>query len=184
VPRLIFLNGPPAAGKSTLAQLYADEHPPALNLDIDRVRAMIGGWRDDPAAGLQARALALAAARVHLTAGHDVLVPQLVGRLDFIAQLESVARDCGAEFREVFLLPDEQSALLLYRGRARLAARLVSSDPAISTDRTPSELSDSYAAMLEILAARPAATVVRTQAGQVAEAYQALIASLGPRPNA
>jgi hypothetical protein len=47
VPRLIHLNGPPGIGKSTIAQLYVDEHPGTLNLDIDRVRCLIGGWRDD-----------------------------------------------------------------------------------------------------------------------------------------
>jgi hypothetical protein len=30
--RLILFNGPPAAGKSTLARRYVDEHPLALNL--------------------------------------------------------------------------------------------------------------------------------------------------------
>jgi adenylate kinase family enzyme len=47
VPRLIHLNGPPGIGKSTIAQLYVDEHPGTLNLDIDRVRCLIGGSRDD-----------------------------------------------------------------------------------------------------------------------------------------
>lgn len=46
MPRLIHLNGPPGIGKSTLAQLYVDDHPGVLNLDIDRVRGMIGGWQD------------------------------------------------------------------------------------------------------------------------------------------
>jgi predicted kinase len=64
-------------GKSTIAQRYVDAHPGALNLDIDRVRRMIGGWRDDPSsAGRAARALALAAAETHLATGHDVVVPQ------------------------------------------------------------------------------------------------------------
>ena len=65
--RLVLLNGPPASGKSTIARRYAAEHPLTLVIDIDQVRAAIGGWRDDPyAAGLLARAAALAAARVHL----------------------------------------------------------------------------------------------------------------------
>lgn len=47
------------------------------DLDIDRVRNMIGRWRDEPEiAGLLARSIALAAARTHLTAGHDVVIPQ------------------------------------------------------------------------------------------------------------
>ncbi|MBA3302830.1 MAG: AAA family ATPase, partial [Acidimicrobiia bacterium] len=41
MPRLILLNGPPGIGKSTLAQRFVDEHPLALNLDLDAVRAML-----------------------------------------------------------------------------------------------------------------------------------------------
>jgi predicted ABC-type ATPase len=43
VGRLIHLNGPPGIGKSTIASAFADRHPGVLNLDIDRVSAMIGG---------------------------------------------------------------------------------------------------------------------------------------------
>ena len=53
--RLVLLNGPPGSGKSTLARRYADNHPPALALDVDWIRAMIGGWRTSPGeAGLLA----------------------------------------------------------------------------------------------------------------------------------
>jgi len=45
---MIVLNGPPGCGKSTLARMYAEDHPLALNLDIDRIRSLIGRWRDDP----------------------------------------------------------------------------------------------------------------------------------------
>jgi len=47
MPILIHLNGPSGVGKSTLAQRYVDEHPGVLNLDIDAVVSLIGGWRDD-----------------------------------------------------------------------------------------------------------------------------------------
>ena len=46
MPRLILLNGPPGIGKSVLAQLWADDHPGVLNLDIDRLRVLVGGWRE------------------------------------------------------------------------------------------------------------------------------------------
>lgn len=42
--RLVLINGAPASGKSTLAQMYVDEHPLTLALDIDVVRAMLGRW--------------------------------------------------------------------------------------------------------------------------------------------
>lgn len=45
--RLILLNGPPAVGKSTLACRYAADRTLTLNLDVDAVRRLIGGWRDD-----------------------------------------------------------------------------------------------------------------------------------------
>ena len=97
MPRLIVINGPPGCGKSTLAQMYADEHSLTLMLDIDLLRSSIGRWREDlRSAGLLARAIALAAARTHLTAGHDVVIPQYLGRPEFLEQLENLTRETGA----------------------------------------------------------------------------------------
>ncbi len=47
MPRLIHINGPPAIGKSTIAELYTADHPGTLLLDIDRVRMLVGGWQQD-----------------------------------------------------------------------------------------------------------------------------------------
>lgn len=181
MPRLILINGPPAAGKSTLAQRYADDHPLALNLDIDRIRAMIGGWRQDlPAAGRLARELAVAAAAAHLAAGHDVVVPQLVARPEFIARLASLATGCGAAFREVFLLPDERTMIYLYVSRARAG----SADAAVSTDRTPAELARTRRELLAVLAARPDAAVILVHAGEAGHAYQQLLDCIGDSADA
>lgn len=66
--RLVHLNGPPGIGKSTLARRYADEHPGVLDLDIDQLRGMIGGWRDRFAeTGEIVRPLALGMAGAHLS---------------------------------------------------------------------------------------------------------------------
>jgi len=177
VPRLILLNGPPACGKSTLAQLYADEHPLALNLDIDRVRALLGRWQDHPGqAGLLARSIALAAARAHLTSGHDVVIPQLVGRLEFIEQLETAACESCAEFREVFLLADKEDLLLRYRNRGLAESAAARADPAVSTELTDAKLTEIYDSQLSVIAARPNAAVIRTHTGHIGQAYQDLIA--------
>jgi len=89
--RLILVNGPPGSGKSTLARRYADAHPPTLALDVDRIRAMVGGWRASPGeAGLAARDIAVAAAHTHLGAGHEVVVPRLVVRAGFSRTPRSV----------------------------------------------------------------------------------------------
>ena len=73
---LVLLNGPPASGKSTIAQRFIDARPLSLNLDIDVdvdvVRGMLGGWLVDPStAGLTARSLALAMAEAYSRWSHS-----------------------------------------------------------------------------------------------------------------
>jgi predicted kinase len=98
VPRLIHLNGPPGIGKSTLAQLYADDHPGVLNLDIDVVRTLIGGWRGRFAeTGQLVRPVALAMAAAHLRGGRDVIMPQFLARLGEIERFGAIASDNGAQ---------------------------------------------------------------------------------------
>lgn len=110
--RLIHLNGPSRAGKSTLARRYADEHPGTLALDLDVLTGLIGGWRDDffTAHGV-AREHGRALASRHLRDGHDVVLPQLVTRLDRGKHFEDVARDAGAAYVEVALLVDNDEQL-------------------------------------------------------------------------
>lgn len=99
--RLILLNGMPGVGKSTLAARYLAEHPGVLCVEADVLRTWIGGDPDDHAEA--ARHLSLALAAAHLKQGHDVVVPQLVARVDQIEHYEAVARDAGAELVEVVL---------------------------------------------------------------------------------
>ncbi len=67
---LIHLNGPPGIGKSTLAALYADRHPGTLNLDIDTLHPLVGGWQDpDNHTHQVLRPVALAMASTHLGGG-------------------------------------------------------------------------------------------------------------------
>jgi predicted kinase len=172
--RLIVLNGPPGCGKSTLAAMYASQHPLVLNLDIDQVRASIGGWRDDlHNAGLLARNIALAAARAHLTAGHEVIIPQYLGRPDFLIQLEQLARECTAGFAEIVLLDSRDSVLRRFAGRAADRTR-----PLIQNDTSLAELAEMYDRLLTLLPSRPGAVIVHVSAGQVDQAYQHLLRAL------
>jgi len=181
VPRLIVINGPPGCGKSTLAQRYADGHPLALNLDIDRLRSWIGGWRDDPgAAGVLARAMALAAARAHLAAGYDVVIPQFLGRPEFLEQLEDLARGTGARFGEIVLIDSKDNALRRFAERGRQPA----GTPAAQAHELAGhrggngELAAMYDQLMAVVAARPSALVVPTSRGRVDEAYQDLLSAL------
>lgn len=175
---MILLNGPPGSGKSTLARRYADEHPLTLNLDIDRVRDQIGRWKDDPhAAGLLAREIALAAARAHLTAGHDVVVPQFLGRTAFIEQLERLAREVDATFHEIVLLDGKESTLRRFTERSRLTAEPAHLEAQEMLDRSGGleELSAMYDRLVSVVAARPGARIVRVKEGEVDLAYQDIV---------
>lgn len=120
-PTLLLLNGPPGAGKSTLAAALADDlaaspgdaaAPLPLALDVDTIKHALGRWDQDPsAAGLQARRLALAMADRHLRDGHDVIVGQYLARPEFVRQLSTLAVEAGAEFLHVLLeLPASELA--------------------------------------------------------------------------
>jgi predicted kinase len=122
MPVLVLLNGGPASGKSTLAQLWAAERPMALALDIDVLRSMIADWQDHPIdAGLRARELALGMIRNHLSSGHDVIVPQFLMRSAFIDQLCEAAGAEGAQFIEVVLIESPLVAERRFEERARRA---------------------------------------------------------------
>nr|WP_240947851.1 AAA family ATPase [Planosporangium mesophilum] len=182
---MIVLNGPPGCGKSTLAQRYVDEHPLALNLDIDRIRGLLGRWRDDfYTAGLLARALAVAAARTHLVAGHDVVIPQFLARPDFLERLEHLAREVNADFHEIVLLDRGEDALRRFTDRSRAAADPAHVEAQQMLDRMGglAELSAMYDRLVSMLAARPAAKVVHTEDGQVERAYREVLELLRPVP--
>lgn len=152
----------------------------ALNLDIDRLRSSMGRWSDDPhTAGLLARAVALAAARVHLAAGHDVVIPQFLGRADFLEQLENLARESGVAFCEIVLLDSKENALRRFAERGRQADGPANDAHEIADHRGGAvELSAMYDRLVFLIASRPAAKVIPTRHGQVEQAYQDVLSAL------
>ncbi len=120
--RLIHLNGPPGIGKSTIARAFTDRHPGVLNLDIDRVAAMIGGCDDSFSDSFEAgRLLAAAMARVHLASGHDVIMPQMMTHLNAaeLADFEAVAVAVKAEYLQILLTADVGSSVERCMERAK-----------------------------------------------------------------
>lgn len=179
MPRLILLNGAPAVGKSTLARRYAEDHPLALNLDIDQVRRMLGRWRDDASrAGLLARSLAVAAAGAHLASGHDVVVPQLVGRVEFIERLAETATEAGARFCEVFLVDEGASIVRRFAERTRLAADPTHVDAHETLAGGEEELRAWHDRIAALIPLRPNAVTISCTPGDIEETYSALLCAL------
>jgi predicted kinase len=185
MPRLIVLNGPPAAGKSTLARRYVTDHPLALNLDIDRIRDLLGGWQDVKAdAGMAARAIALAATRIHLESGYDVVIPQLVGQVAFLQQVEAVAESTGSDFHEIMLLDTRENALTRFDERTQAAAEQAHVDAAEAIADDPDAVARFYDRLVAVLPLRPRAVVIATRTGDIDRTYADILEAIGAgRPN-
>lgn len=179
--RLVHLNGPPGIGKSTLAARYADESPGTLNLDVDLLHRLVGGWQDDandtwPVVWTIVRAMAA----THLAGGRDVVLPQYFSHIDEVVAFEELAHEHGATFREVVLLDDRDAAIERFYQRSNN-----SDDPwtrhhlrLIELDGGPVVLGTMYDKLLEILSRYPGAVVVPSVAGAVEETYRTLVDSL------
>lgn len=178
---LVLINGVPGSGKSTLARIYVEEHPLTLDLDIDQVRGMLGRWLETPAeAGLAARDLALAMARVHLASGRDVVVPQYLGRLDFVLELEALAQQAEARFVEIALRSDPDEVVPRLVHRATTPQTLEQRDAAMLLDRNGGleALPEMDERLLSVVAARPATRTVVAVGGEVDVTYQRMLAQI------
>jgi ribosomal protein S18 acetylase RimI-like enzyme/predicted kinase len=174
--RLVHLNGPPGIGKSTLAALYAERHPGTLNLDVDTLHRLVGGWSDEATDTWPAVwALVRAMAATHLDGGDDVVLPQYIATADQVAGLAELARRHRADFREVVLLDDREAAIERFQRRAR-----DSDDPWIRHHGhlAPAALGTMYDNLLAFVRLRPAPVVVPSVAGAAPETYELLTAAL------
>jgi predicted kinase len=179
---LILLNGAPGVGKSTVAARFVADRPMVLNLDLDLVRRMLGRWMEAPTeAGLLARDLAVAMIDRHLASGHSVIVPQYLGRPDFIHRLDACAQAAGARFVEVILLasPDTVTARFSERGRAAAQPSHVEAAQLADPARGGEPVEAMHARLTRLAATRPAAHLIGTDGRTVEDVNGDLLRILG-----
>jgi len=181
VARLILLNGPPGIGKSTHAQRYVDDHPLALNLDIDSVRRLLGRWQESPIeAGLLARAMTLTMAREHLRSGHDVVLPQYLGRPQFLDEAAQVAEQTGAQFCEFVLMDNRDEIVRRFQARTAAAADPADVDAGWLVEQVGGK--DAIFAMIDrlllMISSRPHVQVLQCPEGSIESVYRELTARL------
>ena len=120
-PSLILLNGPLGIGKSTLAKMYSESHPLALNLDIDLICGYLGQWREHWAESAKlAWDMACQMAKVALTAKSDVVVAHPTWQPERFRHLEELATATNAKLHEILLLTPKGEAIrrFIVRGQA------------------------------------------------------------------
>jgi len=174
---LIHLNGPPGIGKSTLSALYADRHPGTLNLDIDSLHRLIGGWQDVEI-HLHGILRPVAMASAHLAGGRDVVLPQYLARLEEIERFERVAHEQGARFREVVLLDEKAASIARFDRREDDSPWGRHNRRVVAAQGGPVFLAVMYDRLQEVLRLRLAAVFVRSRPGNVEETYSLLMNAL------
>jgi predicted kinase len=185
MPRLIHLNGPAGVGKSTVAQMYVDHHPGALNLDGDQIVGQIGGWRDNFWESVRAaNLLAASMARTHLGQGRDVIWPQVASRAHEVEGLEEAAREADANYCEFLLTIDKEDSLARFAARSsndRVTGIQRDIDSIIAAHGGPEFLARVYDHVHGFFQTRPDCILINTAGMSARETYTKLEEELAAR---
>ncbi|MEO8330563.1 MAG: AAA family ATPase [Candidatus Nanopelagicales bacterium] len=179
--RLIHLNGPPGIGKSTIANLYVEARPGTLNLDIDEVRRLIGGWRQDfIGAGNLVRPIALNMAETHLRQGLDVVMPQFLCSLSEIELFEAAATTSESQFLEIVLMDSKDRSVDRFTARGDDAEETWHREvqEIVRKNGGVTYLAEMYDQLVEVIRLRPSAVVVTSEAGAIDATFRQVSAVL------
>lgn len=178
------MNGPLGIGKSTLASRFAEEHQLTLRLDIDDIRMYISHWREEAEqSAASSKQMALAMTKVHLSLGHNVVIPQIVRNVEFFEQFEKVAKETGADFIEILLLVDKDEAIKRFKERNYAQGHASGFRPGglIDTGGRETKLASMYDEMLGTANKRPNTIRIEPEFGKEDETYKELLERIGSK---
>ena len=164
---LLHLNGPPGIGKSTLAALWAERTPGRWTWTSTACTgsSAAGATRTrtpTPSSALSRSAMAAA----YLDGGHDVVLPQYLGRLAEVEAFERIAHERGP-FREVVLLDDRDAAVERFERRRDDTAWDAHNRRVVADLGGDAFLGVHARPAARRRRGRPSAVVVRSEAGDV-----------------
>ena len=172
-PKLIILSGPLGSGKSTLAQRYVDNHAMALNLDIDKLRAHMGQWRDvAQQSGPWSKTLAIVLATAHLRAGYDVIVPQIYCREDELDAIVNAARQAGADCYELVIDLEKAEAVRRFMARGMRPGGLIDSGGGMA------KVEGMYDELQALVALRPQTVHIASVDGNIDQTLEAILLAI------
>ena len=180
-PKLIILNGPLGIGKSTIAKRYAEEHPLTLLLDIDNVWSMISDWREQKEISAPlSKKMAIEMACIHLQAGHDVIIPQIIQSSELAISFENTANDCEADYYEILLFAEKAESIqrFIERGKSQGHPTGFRTGGIIDSNGREEKLATMYDAMMSTAATRPNTIKLEPTLGDIDSTYTALIESI------
>ena len=165
-PQLIILNGPCGIGKNTIANLYASGNKSSVVLDIDDFRRGISSYRQKVEESYkEACNLVFIKTEEYLLKKYDVIIPNLIRKLEVIESFEKIANKCNGEFYEFSLWASKEDAI------SRAVKRGFQPDSLLQEDK----LIQMYDELEEMLKNRKNTVFINSEEGNAEKVYNQLI---------
>lgn len=155
--------------------MYIDNHPLAMLIEGDELIVNVGDWLKHEKVALKlVFILTKSMIQAAVGVGHDVVVPYLVRNASEIEEIETLAKNSGAEFHEYYLnVPKDEAIRRLFKRGVWGEAGV----PPITKDDMP-VIEQLYAEMEAALPLRPNQIYIDIEEGKPEETYQKFLAHL------
>ena len=119
-------------------------------------------------------------ARVHLQAGYDVVISQIFTQAEYIENLESIAKDCKADFFEILLAISKEDSIKRFVERGKLEGHQDGFRPGglVTMGGKEKKLEQMYEDMMLMVSNRANTKIIESIEGDIAGTYNKLLESL------